>query len=84
MASAQLNYSMLEYLIQLPCDVLAHSLFGFLEMIDIIEFEKAGASHESQQLLRAILPHCPPIDITGLTGTTVKRFELLNVLNLVY
>ena len=59
-STAQLNYSMLEYLVLLPCDVLGHSVFGFLELIDIIQWENAGASHKSQQLLRAILPYCPP------------------------
>ena len=52
---------MLEYLIQLPCEVLGPSMLGFLELVDIIQFENAAASHESQQLLRSILPFSPPI-----------------------
>ena len=52
---------MLKYIIQLPFEVLGQSMLGFLELIDIIQFEKAATSHESQQLLRAILPYCPAI-----------------------
>ena len=49
---------MLEYLIQLPYDFLGQSMLGFLDLIDIIQFENASTSHESQQLLKAILPYC--------------------------
>ena len=52
---------MLEYLIQLPFEVLGQSMLGFLELIDIIQWENAAASHESQHFLREILPYCPPI-----------------------
>ena len=52
---------MLEYLIHLPYDLLGHNILRFLEFIDIIQYEKAAASHESQQLLRKILPYYPPI-----------------------
>ena len=48
--------SMLEYLIQLPYDYLGQSMLGFLDLIDIIQFENASTSHESQQLLKALLP----------------------------
>ena len=54
---------MLEYLIQLPCEIIGQNMLGFLELIDIIQFENAAASHKSQQLLRAILPYSPPIRI---------------------
>ena len=62
---------MLEYLIQLSCDVLGHNMLGFLELIDILQFENAVTSHESQNLLREILPYCPPIVVK-----TDDRFEL--------
>ena len=52
---------MLEYLLQLPTETLGESMLGYLALNDIIQFEYAAASHESQQLLRAILPYCPPI-----------------------
>ena len=55
---------MLEYLTQLPCETLGSSILGFLDLIDIIQFENAAASQESQQLLRAILPYCPPIVVS--------------------
>ena len=55
---------MLEYLIQLPCEVLGQSVLGFLDMVDIIQLENAAASQESQQLLREILPYCPPIALS--------------------
>ena len=52
---------MLEYLTKLPSQILGHNVLGYLELIDIIQWENAGASHESQQLLREILRYCPPI-----------------------
>ena len=55
---------MLQFLYQLPCETLGHNMLGFLELVDIIQFEKAAASQESQQLLRAILPYCPPIVVS--------------------
>ena len=51
---------MLEYLIQLPFDSLGQNLLGFLDLSDIIQFENAATSHESQQLLRETLPYSPP------------------------
>ena len=45
----------------MPFEVLGQSMLGFLEIIDIIQFENAAASHESQHLLREILPYCLPI-----------------------
>ena len=62
---------MLEYLIQLPSEVFGHNMLGFLELIDIIQFEKAAASDQSQQLIREILPYCPPIVVKS-----DDRFEL--------
>ena len=55
---------MLDYIIQLPCEVMGHNVLGFLELIDIIQFENAAAGYKSQQLLRTIFPHCPPIMVT--------------------
>ena len=55
---------MLEYLIQLPYEALGQKMLGFLELIDIIQLENAAASQKSQQLLRAILPYCPPIVVS--------------------
>ena len=52
---------MLEYLTKSPSQILGHNVLGYLELIDIIQWENAGASHESQQLLREILRYCPPI-----------------------
>ena len=59
---------MLDYLIQLPTETLGQKLLLFLELIDIVQLEKATASHESQQLLRSILPYFPPIDIPRIYG----------------
>ena len=59
---------MLEYLIQLPYEVLGHKMLIYLELIDIIQFEKAAASQESQQLLQSILLYCPPI-VVALSDT---------------
>ena len=53
--------SMLEYLIHLPIDLLGQNILGCLDLFDIIKFEIAAANHNSQQLLRYILPYCPPI-----------------------
>ena len=52
---------MLEYLIQLPCEVLGHNMLGYLELIDIIQLERAASSHKWQPLLTSILPYCPSI-----------------------
>ena len=52
---------MLEYLIQLPLEVLGQKMLIYLELIDIVQFENAAASQESQQLLQSILLYCPPI-----------------------
>ena len=64
---------MLEYIIKLPCEVLGHNMLGFLDLTDIIQFENAAASHESQQLLKSILPYSPPIVV--MRG---KRIDLKN------
>ena len=37
---------MLEYLIHLPYNLLGHSILGFLELIDLIQYENAAASHK--------------------------------------
>ena len=55
---------MLEYLSQLPYEALGQKMLGFLELSDIIQWENAAASYESQQLLRAILPYSPPIVVS--------------------
>ena len=55
---------MLKYLTQLPCETLGPNILGFLELIDIIQWENAAASQKSEQLLRAILPYCPPIIVS--------------------
>ena len=55
---------MLEYLTQLPCEIFGENILGFLELIDIIQWENAAASRKSQQLLRAILPYCPTIVVS--------------------
>ena len=52
---------MLEYLNQLPCEVLGHNMLGYLELIDIIHLERAASSHKWQPLLTSILPYCPHI-----------------------
>ena len=62
---------MLEYILQLPFEALGLSMLGFLELIDIIQFENAAASHESQHLLRGILPYRPAIVVKS-----DDRFEL--------
>ena len=59
---------MLEYLLQLQYEVLGQHIMGFLEMIDIIQFENAAASRESQHLLKAILPYCPAIAVSDTSG----------------
>ena len=66
---------MLEYLIQLPCEVMGERMMGFLDLNDIMQFEKAAASQKSQSLLRAVFPYCPPIIV-------VKPPE--NLYNLIY
>ena len=62
---------MLQFLTQIPCEVLGQNMLVYLEMIDIIQLENASASHESQKLLKAIFPYCPPAVVTP-----VERFEL--------
>ena len=57
---------MMEYLIQMTCEVLGQKVLGFLEMVDIIHWENASASQKSQQLLRGILPYCPPIALSDV------------------
>ena len=52
---------MLEYLIQLPYETMGQNMLGYLELVDIIQFESATASHKWQQLLQTIFPYCPPI-----------------------
>ena len=52
---------MLANLIELPYEILGQSVLGYLELIDIIQWENAAASHKSQQLLKEILAYCPPI-----------------------
>ena len=52
---------MLEYLILLPCEVLGYNMLGYLELIDIIQLERAASSHKWQSLLRAILHYCPAV-----------------------
>ena len=55
---------MLDYLLQLSFEVLGQNVLVFLELVDIVRFENAAASHKSQQLLRAILPYCSYIAVT--------------------
>ena len=52
---------MLEYLIQLPYETMGQNMLGYLELVDITQFEKASASHKWRQHLQSILPYCPPI-----------------------
>ena len=55
---------MLEYLIHLSYDSLGQKMLGYLELSDIIQFEIAAASHGSQQLIKNIVPYCPPITLS--------------------
>ena len=48
----------------MPCETMGPNILGFLELIDIIQWENAAAGQKSQQLLRAILPYCPPIMVS--------------------
>ena len=57
---------MLDYLIQLPCEVLGHNMLGFLDFVDIIQWENAATSFKSQHLLKTILPYSPPIFCTRI------------------
>ena len=68
--------NMLEYLIQLPYDYLGQSMLGFLDLIDIIQFENASTSHESQQLLKAILPYCPPIVLSDYFNQVILKQDV--------
>ena len=52
---------MLEFLVCLPPEALGQRMLDFLELRDIIQLENAATNHKSQQLLKAILPYCPPI-----------------------
>ena len=52
---------MLSFLVQLPSQLLGQSMLRFLELIDLIQFENAAASHESQDLLYSILPYSQPV-----------------------
>ena len=67
---------MLEYLTKLPCEVFGYNILGFLELIDIIQFENAAASYQSQRLLRAVLPYCPPIRVSSSEGFVMNRDAL--------
>lgn len=71
---------MLQYLIQLPCDSVGQSMLGFLDINDIIKFENAASSRDSQQLLRAIIPYCPPIVIRSHVEFKFNR-KAVNWLN---
>ena len=72
---------MLEYLIQLPCEVLGQNMLGFLELIDIIQFENAAASHKSHQLLREILPYCPPLVLSDSFNQVNWKQDAVNWFN---
>ena len=65
---------MLKYLLKIPIDVLGQNVLGFLDLIDIIQWENAAASRTSQQLVREILPYCPPIMVS-------EQFKLRKSLN---
>ena len=72
------NLSMLEYLIQLPCDYLGQNVLGFLDLIDIIQFENAITSHKSQKLLKAIFPYCPSVLLSDSFDQMKFKQEALN------
>ena len=59
---------MLNFLIQLPSEVIGQNILVFLGLIDIIQLENAAASHKSQKLLKDIFPYCPPIEVTNSYG----------------
>ena len=67
---------MIEYLYQLPCNVLGHSMLGYLDLIDIIQFENAAASHQSQKFLRSILPYSPPTRLSETFNKTNFKLEM--------
>ena len=60
---------MIEYIIQLPCEVMGQRIMGFLDLNDIMQFEKAAASQKCQSLLRAVFPYCPPIVVAKPPAT---------------
>ena len=68
---------MLEYLIQLPSETLGHNVLGFLDMVDIIQLENAAASKKSQQVLKTILPYCPPILLESAKGFIFNRQAII-------
>ena len=54
---------MLQYLVHLPYEAFGEFMLGFLDLIDIVQLEKAAANHEAQKLLKGILPYCPDVVI---------------------
>ena len=68
---------MLEYLIQIPSETLGHNILGFLDMVDIIQLENAAASKKSQQVLKSILPYCPPILLESAKGFVFNRQAII-------
>ena len=72
---------MLEYLLLLPSELLGQHMLGYLELIDIIQFENAALSHQSQQLLRSILPYCPPIKFDEILNNIMFDLKSINWFN---
>ena len=72
---------MLEYLSQLPSEVIGQNMLGYLELADIIELEKSAASQKSQQFLKAIISYCPPIVFPKTWYKLSAKHEAINWCN---
>ena len=66
---------MIKYLIQLPSEVIGQNILGYLELIDIMQWENAAANQQAQQLLKDILPYFSPLD-NALFNTNHEIYEL--------
>ena len=69
---------MLSFLVQLPSQLLGQSMLRFLELIDLIQFENAAASHESQDLLYSILPYSQPVVLNSEFIFNVQSWNWFN------
>ena len=57
---------MLEYIKNLPVEILGRHVLGYLDVKDLVWLERASTSRTSRQLFLQAAPHCPAVSIDSV------------------
>ena len=69
---------MIEFIEQLPTELLCTHMISYLELRDLVKLESATSKHSSNQLVILFLPRCSPIDYSSIRGNCKLKSWLVD------